>query len=229
VDNLFYHSMQSHRFKSLSPQDSDDKMQNNIFKRKTNTPQAPTNSRWKRSEEEMHSNPFRNKHGNTFRNERGAPRMNSRWKRDESEGDGNEPRKFGRGSNSFRSGRRDRFNRRPNNDSYNSFTRKPKPPPKRIFNLETTDFPPLGKVESPSSSSRPKMDFSKAAYTNQDVPGPKHVAQRPERMPRMKKNDEEERDPLEWDTDDENEARARDPDDMDDDEPDWPAKGGYID
>jgi hypothetical protein len=46
-------------------------------------------------------------------------------------------------------------------------------------------------------------------------------------MPRTKKSVADDRDPLDWDTDDE-EA----PDDTeirDKTEPDWPAKGGYID
>ena len=183
----------------------------------------PTNSRWQNDDNDaQNSTPFRRPRENRF-SRRGPPPTNSRWQNDDSE----DKR---RGGDMFK--RRDR--REPNSRyqsrrEFNSFNRRTKQAPKPVFKMENTDFPPLGKAESPVSSS-PNMNFSKAAHKNKDRPGPKHIIQFPERMPRTKKENLDERDPLDWNTDDENEAyEATACNDEREVEPDWPAKGGYID
>lgn len=239
--------MKPTRFTSLAPTE-EDKMSRNTFK-SPQTPQ-PTNTRWKRAEDDMHSNPFRRERRRQFT---GSPPpkqpMNSRWQRDTSDESDNQSRGSGGFPNSFR-GRGDRnrdrgdrgrgsrgrdrgdrgdhgrfYSRDRDGGSFNSFNRKTKRAPKPIFKLESTNFPPLGMTGG--SSSRPKMDFSKAANKNKNLPGPKHITQHPERMPRTKKLEVDDRDPLDWNTDDEEGGCHEQTDDGD--EPDWPAKGGYID
>jgi len=229
--------------------DAEQDMHSNPFRRKnersfTSSPPAK-NSRWHRDDEAEDPKratggfQHRDRRGNDGRDCQTAKRFissspvltNSRWRRDPADRS-DEPRRATSGfSNSFRGRRggdeRGRGRRRGGDrEAFNSFNRKTKRAPKPVFNLEGTNFPALGKVESPSSSP-PLLNFSKAAYKNKDRAGPKHVTQRPERMPRTKKSVADDRDPLDWDTDDE-EA----PDDTeirDKTEPDWPAKGGYID
>jgi len=247
--------MKPARFTSLAPTDND-RMNRNTFK--SNQASPITNTRWKRAEDDMHSNPFRRHENNKrFTNNQQKPVINSRWKLDAQEesvdqsrgGGGDFPNSFrntrgrGRGDYSDRGGERGGYGNRGrgrggfggrsygrdrDRDSFNSFNRKTKRAPKPTFNLETQNFPPLGKVESPTSL-RPKMNFSKAAHTNKDTPGPKHIVQFPQRMPRTKKEEIDDRDPLDWNTDDEEGGCAAEDIDDRDPEPDWPAKGGYID
>ena len=229
--------MKPTRFTSLAPTE-EDKMSRNTFK--SSQAQPTTNTRWKRAEEDMHSNPFRRERRRQFTSSP-PPKQptNSRWKRDTSDEPNNKSRGSGGFPNSFRGrgdrnrgrgdrGRGDRgrfYSRERGGDSFNSFNRKTKRAPKPIFKLEDTDFPPLGGPASPSA--RLKMDFSKAANKNKDLPGPKHITQLPERMPRIKKREVDDRDPLDWNTDDEEGGYQEQG--GDDNEPEWPAKGGYID
>ena len=215
--------MHTNRFKSLSTPITADN-QNMSHETSAALKPAPLipNSRWTRAKEDMHTNPFRQS-GEARFSHNDPPRTNSRWQNDDSE----DKR---RGGDMFK--RRDR--REPNSRyqsrrEFNSFNRRTKQAPKPVFKMENTDFPPLGKAESPVSSI-PNMNFSKAAHKNKDRPGPKHIIQFPERMPRTKKENLDERDPLDWNTDDENEAyEATACNDEHDVEPEWPAKGGYID
>ena len=268
--------MKSTRFKSLATED--DNMSQNTFKTASSQSSLPANSRWKSTEQDMRSNPFRRKtdnftsssppptnsrwqcddesnelkrpnarfphsdrRGNDGRDRQSAKRFtsnspvltNSRWRRDPADRS-DEPRRATSGfSNSFRGRRggdeRGRGRRRGGGrDAFNSFNRKTKRAPKPVFNLENTNFPVLGKVESPTSL--PSMlNFSKAASKNKDRAGPKHMTQFPERMPRTKKEVDDDRDPLDWNTDDEEESNHTETCNEKDPEPDWPAKGGYID
>lgn len=228
-------------------------MHSNPFRRKnersfTSSPPAK-NSRWHRDDHEEAEDPKRATGGfpNSFRgNDRrerqsdkhwatpDKPLTNSRWRQDDH---GGEPRRTTGGfPNSFQGrrqrgsyggGRGGRYNRRGDDrDSFNSFNRKTKRAPKPVFNLEGTNFPPLGKDESGPSSPPALLNFSKAAHTNKDRVGPKHVTQLPARMPRTKKQEIDDRDPLDWNTDDEEGDDEEQPRER---EPDWPAKGGYID
>ena len=231
--------MKPTRFTSLAPTNEEDKMRHNTFK--SLHPQPTTNTRWKRAEEDMHSNPFRRDRERRFTSSPPKQTINSRWLRDTTNESDNQSRGSGGFPNSFRgrgdrgrerggySGRgrgdRGRFNSRDRDrDSFNSFNRKTKRAPKPTFKLESTNFPPLGMTDGPAP--HPKMNFSKAANKNKNLPGPKHITQIPKRMPRTKKREIDDRDPLDWNTDDEEGDDEEQPRDT---EPDWPAKGGYID
>jgi len=216
-------------------------------KRFTSNSPPPTNSRWQCDDESNELKrpntrfPHSDRRGNDGRDRQSAKRFtsnspvltNSRWRRDPADRS-DEPRRATSGfSNSFRGRRggdeRGRGRRRGGGrDAFNSFNRKTKRAPKPVFNLENTNFPVLGKVESPTSL--PSMlNFSKAASKNKDRAGPKHMTQFPERMPRTKKEVDDDRDPLDWNTDDEEESNHTETCNEKDPEPDWPAKGGYID
>jgi len=211
-----------------------------------------TNSRWQKDDSDAKgSDPFRQSRGSRF-SRSSPPPTNSRWQKDDSDAKGSDPfrqpreNQFSRGNNNRRWQKKDSedkgrsgdmFNRRDRRESngryqprreYNSFNRRTKRAPKPVFKMEGCDFPPLGKAGAPAPSS-PNMNFSKAAHKNKDRPGPKHIIQFPERMPRTKKESLAAPDPLDWNTDDEDAAHEAAACSEQDAEPDWPAKGGYVD
>jgi len=234
---------------------AEEEMHSNPFRRKnersfTSSPPAK-NSRWHRDDHEEAEDPKHTTGGfpNSFRgNDRrerqtdkhwttpDQPLTNSRWRRDDHGGSEEPKRATGGFPNSFQGrrqrgsygGGRGRYNRRGDDrDTFNSFNRKTKRAPKPVFNLEGTNFPPLGKDKSSPSAAPALLNFSKAAYKNKDRVGPKHITQFPERIPRTKKSVTNDRDPLDWNTDDEEESVHDEVHDKS--EPGWPAKGGYID
>ena len=149
----------------------------------------PTNSRWKR-DDTVESNPFRKPSGRF--SDLKVPKENSRWKREDTSNNSlsdNRFRRDNRSDNRFhrdnrsddrrdnRDNRRDnRFrsdnHRRRERRGWNRFSRrdfgdeKPKPKP---FQMDTSDFPVLGKVDS-QTENKVIGNWYEAALKGKDNP-----------------------------------------------------------